>query len=159
MALTKNSAIDELFKAGWDQKDIARVLKISEVTVSRYAGKNGLRKKRAMQSLARQTSEENALIALEHQSTIIRLIGEKLRAELKDDPSMDDLKAALIPKGEIDALQKLFTTIRGKEQDWGSIVKIIREFTGWLREVDPKLAQGVVDHADDYINEKRRVMS
>jgi len=159
MALTKNSAIDELFKAGWDQKDIARVLKISEVTVSRYAGKHGLRKKRAMQSLARQTSEENALIALEHQSTIIRLIGEKLRAELKDDPSMDDLKAALIPKGEIDALQKLFTTIRGKEQDWGGVVKIIREFTGWLREVDPKLAQGVVDHADDYINEKRRVMS
>lgn len=159
MALTKNSAIDELFKAGWDQKDIARVLKISEVTVSRYAGKNGLRKKRAMQSLARQTSEENALIALEHQSTIIRLIGEKLRAELKDDPSMDDLKAALIPKGEIDALQKLFTTIKGRELEWSAVVKIIREFTTFLKECNPKLAQDIIDHADDYINEKRRIMS
>lgn len=159
MALTKHSAIDELFNAGWDQKDIARVLKISEVTVSRYAGKNGLRKKRTMQSLARKTSEENALTALEHQSTIIRLIAEKLRAKLSENPTMEELQAALIPKGEIDALQKLFTTIRGKEQDWSGVVKIIREFTSFLKEVDMELAQGVVDHADDYINEKRRVMS
>lgn len=159
MALTKNSAIDVLFAEGWDQKDIARVLKVSEVTVSRYAGKNGLRKKRTMQSLARKTSEENALIALEHQSTIIRLIGEKLRNELSENPTMEDLKAALIPKGEIDALQKLFTTIRGKEQDWSAVVKTVREFTSFLKEVDMELAQRVVDHADDYINEKRRVMS
>lgn len=159
MALTKHSAIDILFNEGWDQKDIARVLKLSEVTVSRHAGKNGLRKKRTMQSLARKTSEENALIALEHQSTIIRMIGEKLRNQLGEDPTMEDLKAALIPKGEIDALQKLFTTIKGKEQEWSAVVKIIREFTSWLREVDMKAAQGVVDHADDYINEKRRVMS
>ena len=159
MALTRHSAIDELFTAGWEQKDIARVLKLSEVTVSRYVTKNGLRKNRVMQSLARKTSEENALIALEHQSTIIRLIGEKLRAELSEDPTMEELKAALIPKGEIDALQKLFTTIKGKELEWSAVVKIIREFTAWLKEVDMIIAQGVVDHADDYINEKRRVMS
>jgi len=159
MALTTHSAIDELFTAGWEQKDIARVLKLSEVTVSRYVTKNGMRKNRVMQSLARKTSEENALIALEHQSTIIRMIGEKLRAELSENPTMEDLKAALIPKGEIDALQKLFTTIKGKEQEWSSVVKIIREFTAWLKEVDMEVAQDVVDHADDYINEKRRVMS
>jgi predicted transcriptional regulator len=158
MSLTKHSAIDELFKAGWEQKDIARVLKLSEVTVSRYAGKNGLRKKRAMQSLARQTSEENALIALEHQSTIIRLISEKLREKLTETATMEELQAALIPKGEIDALQKLFTTIKGKELEWSAVVKIIREFTSYLKESDTKLAQQIIDHADDYINEKRRVM-
>lgn len=159
MALTKNSAIEALFKEGWDQKDIARVLKISEVTVSRHAKKNELRKKRAMQSIARQTSEENSLIALEHQSTIIRMIAEKLKSGLPENPEMDDLKAALLPKGEIDALQKLFTTIKGRELEWSAVVKIIREFTTWLKEVDQKLAQDIIDHADDYINEKRRLMS
>lgn len=159
MSLTKNTAIDVLFSEGWEQKDIAKTLKISEKTVSLYVTKNGLRKSRVLQSLARKTSEENALIALEHQSTIIRLIAEKLRSEMSDHPTMEQLKAALIPKGEIDALQKLFTTIKGKELEWSAIVKIIREFTSWLKEADMKIAQGVVDHADDYINEKRRVMS
>ena len=159
MALTKNSAIDILFSAGWDQNDIAKTLKISEKTVSGHVTKNGLRKSRTMQSLARKTSEENALIALEHQTTIIRLIAEKLRNAMGENPSMEELKAALIPKGEIDAVQKLFTTIKGKELEWSAVVKIIREFTSWLKEVDMKIAQGVVDHADDYINEKRRVMS
>lgn len=159
MALTKNSAIDVLFSEGWEQKDIARVLKLSEVTVSRYVTSNNLRKKRTTKSIARKTSEENALTALEHQSTIIRMMSEKLKSELTENPTMEELKSALIPKGEIDALQKLFTTIKGKEMEWSAVVKIIREFTGWLREVDPKAAQGVVDHADDYINEKRRVMT
>jgi len=159
MALTKNTAIDVLFQDGWEQKDIAKTLKISEKTVSLYVTKNGLRKSRTMQSLARKTSEENALVALEHQTTIIRLIAEKLRNALTENPTMEDLKAALIPKGEIDAVQKLFTTIKGKELEWSAVVKIIREFTAWLKEVDMETAQNVVDHADDYINEKRRVMS
>ena len=159
MALTKNTAIDVLFSAGWEQKDIAKTLKLSEKTVSGHVTRNGLKKSRTMQSLARKTSEENALIALEHQTTIIRLIAEKLRTGLGENPSMEDLKAALIPKGEIDAVQKLFTTNKGKELEWSAVVKIISEFTAWLKEVDMEIAQGVVDHADDYINEKRRVMS
>lgn len=159
MALTKHSAIDELFNAGWEQKDIARILKYSEVTVSRYAKKHNLRKKRSLQSLAKRTSEENALVALEHQSTVIRLIAEKLKAGLQDNPTIDNLKAALIPKGEIDALQKLFTTIKGKELEWSSVVKIIREFSTYVKDRDLELAQEIIDHADDYINDKRRLMS
>jgi len=159
MAVTRNAAIEELFNAGWEQKDIARILKLSEVTVSRYVTKKGLRKTRSLQSLAKQTSEENALIALEHQTTVIRLIAEKLKSALTDNPDLEQLKAALIPKGEIDAVQKLFTTIKGKELEWSGVVKIIREFTSYLKEQDPQLAQEIIDHADDYINEKRRVMS
>lgn len=158
MAQTKNSAIDELFLAGWEQKDIARILKISEVTISRYCTKKGLRKNRTIQSLAKKTSEENCLMALEHQSTIVRLIAEKLKAALSENPDISELKAALIPKGEIDALQKLATTIRGKELEWSAVVKIIREFTSYVKEIDVMLAQQIIDYADDYINDKRRLM-
>lgn len=158
MAVTKHTAIEILFNEGWEQKDIAKTLRLSEVTVSKYVTGNNLRKQRALQSLAKKTSEDNALMALEHQSTIIRLIAEKLKSELADNPDMESLKAALIPKGEIDALQKLFTTIKGKEREWSDVVKIIREFTSWLKEVNIELAQDVVDHADEYLNEKRRMM-
>lgn len=158
MALTKHSAIEVLFNEGWDQKDIARILKLSEVSISRYVNKHKLRQKRTMQGLAKRTSEENALIALEHQSTVIRLMAEKLKEELADNPDIDALKAALIPKGEIDALQKLFTTIKGKELEWSAIVKIIRELMAYIKERDPELAQDAIDIADDYINDKRRLM-
>lgn len=158
MAITKEAAIKSLFNDGWEQKDIADILKISEVTVSKHVTKSNLRQKRTNQSLAKKTSEENALMALEHQSTIIRLISEKLRDELatKDSPSIDDLKAALIPKGEIDALQKMFTTIKGKELDWTAKVRIMREFSTFLKERDLELAKDIVEHIHAFINEIRK---
>jgi len=159
MALTKNSAIETLFNDGWEQKDIARVLKLSETTISRYVTKHNLRQERTKHSIAKKTSEDNALIALEHQSTIIRKIAEKLKSTLDDDPDMASLKAALIPKGEIDALQKLFTTIKGKELEWSTIVKIIREFISFVKDRNIDLAQDIIDPADEFINEKRRLIS
>lgn len=159
MALTRNAAIEELFEAGWEQKDIARVLKLSEVTISRYVNKKNLRQKRSAHSLARKTATENALFAYEHQSTIVYRMAQKLKEDLPEDASIDQLKAALIPKGEIDALQKLATTIRTKETEWSDVVKIIREFTSYLKDRNLELAQDIIDPADDYINEKRRLIS
>ncbi len=158
MALNKHAAIATLYKEGWEQKDIAKVLKLSEVTISRHVSKQGLKKKRAQMNIARQTSEENALSALEYQSTIVKLMSDKLRDTLPDEPNIDELKAALLPKGEIDALQKLFTTVKSKEMEWSAVVRIIREFTTWLKEEDMRLAQEIIDFADVYINEKRRLM-
>lgn len=159
MAVDKKAAIKVLFDEGWEQKDIARTLGYAEKTVSKYCTENNLRQKRLKQSLSKKTSEENALFALEHQTTVIRLIADKLSQDLGENPDMEQLKAALIPKGEIDAVQKLFTTIKGKELEWSAYVKIIREFTQYLKEVNIDLAQDVIDHADSYINELRRVMS
>ncbi len=159
MALRKEAAVEILFKEGVEQKDIAKILKLSEVTISKIVVSGNLRKKRTMQSLAKKTSEDNALVALEHQSTIIRLMAEKLRDELDKNPDMESLKAALIPKGEIDALQKLFTTIKGRDMEWSNFIKVIREFVGYVRERNPELAQEIADPADEFLNEKRRMMS
>jgi hypothetical protein len=154
----KTSAIAALYNDGWEQKDIATVLKLSEVTISRHVVKFDMKKKRTLQSLSRKTSEENCLIAMEHQSTIIRMMSEKLREELEEHPDLEKLKAALIPKGEIDALQKLATTIKTKELEWSAVVKIIREFTVWLKDEDIRLAQEIVDYGESYINEKRTLL-
>ena len=158
MAVTKKTAITELYNSGWEQKDIARILKLSEVTISKHVTKLSLKRQRCMQSIAKKTSVENALIALQYQSKIIKMIAQKLEEKLSDNPNLEDLKNSLIPKGEIDALQKLFTTIKTKEMEWSSLVKIIREFIDYIKNVDIKLAQSLVDSADDYINAKRRVM-
>lgn len=156
MAVHKNSAIEILFNEGWEQKDIAQILRLSEATISKHVVKRDLRQRRTMSSLAKKTSEDNALFALEHQSTIIRLMAASLKQELGKSTDIESLKNALIPRGEVDALQKLFTTIKSKELEWSAIVKVIREFITFLKERDIELAQSIVDHVDDYINEKRR---
>ncbi|PKQ69388.1 hypothetical protein BZG01_00170 [Labilibaculum manganireducens] len=156
MELTKKAAVELLFKEGYEQKQIAKMLKLSEATVSKYVTLGGLRKKRLDHSIKRNTSEENALSALSHQTTVIRMISEKLGADINDSMTVEELGKCLIPKGEIDAVQKLFTTVKGKELDWSAIVKILREFSQWLKEEDLNLAQDIIDPIDKYLNEKRK---
>lgn len=156
MILDKKAATAVLFKEGYEQKDIAKILKLSEVTISKYVKEGGLKKKRLEHSIHKQTAEENALTALAHQTTVIRMISEKLGEKLNEDMSVEELGKCLIPKGEIDAVQKLFTTVKGKELEWSGIVKILREFSQWLKEEDLELAQDILDPIDKYINEKRK---
>jgi len=154
--LNKKAAAEILYREGIDQKEIARMLGISEQTISRYVTAGSWRKKRIMQSINRQTSEEDALNALAHQTRIIRLISEKLSEKVTDDMTVEELKECLIPKGEIDAVQKLFTTVKGKEMEWSGLVKVLREFSQYLKDEDVKLAAEVVLHIDNYINFKRK---
>lgn len=156
--LTKQAAVALLFKEGIEQKEISRLLKLSEKTVSGYVVAGNLKKKRLQHNIAKKTSEENALYALEHQSNVLRMIAEKLKQGMHEEMTIEELKAALIPKGEIDAMQKLFTTIKGKELDWSYIVRTIREFIQYVKEKDIDIAKDIADIADDYINDKRRAM-
>lgn len=159
MAINKKSAIEILFKQGIPQIEIARLLHISEVTVSKTVTTNNMKRRRLEHDLRKNTAEEDALTALAHQSKVIRMIADKLGESLNDtgdDMTMEDLKAALIPKGEIDALQKLFTTIKGKELDWSATVRILREYQNWLKDEDLEVAQLNIPHMDAYINLKRK---
>lgn len=156
MELTKKAAVELLFKEGYEQKEIAKLVKLSEATISKYVTQGSLRKKRLDHSIKRQTSEENALSALTHQTTVIRMISEKLGEQITENMTAEELGKLLIPKGEIDAVQKLFTTVKGKELDWSAIVKILREFSQWLKEEDLQLAQDIIEPIDKYLNEKRK---
>ena len=156
MMKDKRSAAKILYNGNFEQKEIARILKLSEQTISKYSTEDNWKANRLKHSLARETSEENALIALSFQTKIIRLISEKREAKINDDLDEIELGKLLIPKGEIDAVQKLFTTVKGKELDWSGMVQIIRNFMNYLKETDLELSQDIVPHVDTYINLKRR---
>lgn len=154
--ITKKAAAEVLFKEGIEQAAIARILGLSEVTISKYVVQGNWRAKRTEHSIKRHTSEEDALSALAHQTKVLRMMSDKLGQDLNEDMSVEELSRCLIPKGEIDAVQKLFTTVRGKELEWSAIVKILREFSAWLKDEDLKLAQTVVVQIDMYLNHKRK---
>ncbi|WP_347839307.1 hypothetical protein [uncultured Draconibacterium sp.] len=156
MAQSREAAIEALLKAGFEQTEIARILRLSENTVSKYSNKKGIKKRILEQSIKQNTAEEDALTSLAHQSKVVRMISEKLAENLSDDMTLDELKQSLIPKGEIDALQKLFTTIKRKELEWSDKVKILRQFTSFLKDEDMELARDIIPHVEVYINLLRK---
>lgn len=156
--ISKKEAAEVLFKEGIEQQSISKILGVSENTISKYVVTGNWRQKRVAHSIKRNTSEEDTLTALAHQSRVIRLISEQLAKEVNEDMTAQELSACLIPRGDIDALTKLFAAVKGKELDWSNLVKVLREFSVWVKEENLSLAQQMVPSIDKYLNEKRKQM-
>jgi len=154
--VNKKEAAEILYREGFDQKDIARILKLSETTISKYAIAGKWRQTKREHDLRLLTAETDNEFSLAHQSRVLRLMSEALSKTVKADMSIEELKSCLLPKGEIDAVQKLSTTIARRDPDWKLIVRILREFSVYLKDENLELAQAVVPFADKYINERRK---
>lgn len=153
MATDKKSAAQELFNAGWDQKRIAGILELSEQTISTWKQKHRWEEKRARKNMAEEVAEDNVWELINYQLAILKtrkeLMEEKLRKKDIDElPPLD--------KGDVDALQKLWTTVKNKQLDWAIIVRIIKEYVSFVSERDLELAKQILNHTDDYLNYKRK---
>jgi len=143
------SAAKILFTGGANNKQIAKLLGRTEKTIAVWRKNDEWDRQRAASILREQTSKE----------TVTELIAYQLDALKKiKDQYIQEGGTQLIARGDIDALQKLFTTVRDKEMEWGHIVKIMREFAEWLKIEDLPAAQEVVVHVDKYLNYKRKSM-
>lgn len=153
MAIDKKSAAQELFNAGWDQKKIASILELSEKTISEWKKKHRWEEKRAKKNMAQDVAEDHVWELINYQLAALKAKKERFEdqlnnKEIKDLPPLD--------KGDVDALQKLWTTVKNKQLDWSVIVNNIKDFVGFLSERDLKLAQDILNHTDDYLNFKRK---
>lgn len=145
-----------LFDQGATNKEIANILKKSEHTIGAWVKKGNWEKKRAEYALHRETAEEQVWGLINYQLKIIGKIRERHEIDLDKDLSVAELQKLLISKGDIDALQKLFTTIKGKELEWTQVVKVIRDFTEFIERVNLPMAQQIIILAQDFINERRK---
>lgn len=148
--MEKREAARILFMEGVEQKQIAQIINVSENTVSKWANLEGWKDTRMRIEIRDQTSEERVRELIEYQLECLKRIKDK---------HMEDQSFSLLKAGDIDSLQKLFTTIKRPELKFGDIVKIIREFTDFVSKSDLDLAKQLVDISNTYINEKRKVIS
>jgi transposase len=144
-----------LYKESISQKEIASIISISEKTISLWIKKEKWEAKRSEDAIKKQTSEEGVWEIINYQLRVLKKIKETHDQSLDDCTDIKELKAKLIERGDIDALQKLFTTIKGKEMEWTGRVKVIREFTEYLETENPTLAKEVIPMANQYLNENR----
>lgn len=153
MAIDKKSAAQELFNAGYDQNRIAAILGISEQTISAWKTKHRWEEKRAKKNMARDVAEDRVWKLINYQSRSLELEADDLEEQF-NKKKIDKLPP--LDKGHIDALQKLFSTVKAKQLDWSVLVNHSKDLVGFISERDLDLAKKILDHVDDYLNFKRK---
>lgn len=153
MAIDKKSAAQELYNAGWEQKQIAGILDLSEQTISTWKTKHRWEEKRATKNMAREVAEDRVWKLINFQLKVLDLQVDDQEEALRNK-LVDELKP--LDKGDVDALQKLWTTVKNKQLEWSVIVNIIKDFVGFISERDLELAKKILMHSDDYLNFKRK---
>ena len=152
--MDKKSAAKILYDKGVNNKDIATILKVAAKTVGTWATDGNWKEQKQRKDLFRQTNEERVLELIDFNLYVLTKIKDVnyQKAEETDDPK--ELEKLLTNKGDVDALTKLFSNIKGKELDWEKQVDIAREIFEYIAE-DSDLAQDVMPYFNQFINDKR----
>ena len=139
-----------LFKEGVSGQDIARIMKRSEQTISRWK-KNGDWEQKATEDLmAMQTIHEDTRDLVRYQLATLRKLKEQyIKAEREGG------EPRLIGKGDIDGARDLFNMIKVKEADWTTLVRIVRLINKFMKDNYPTLAREVAPALNDFLNEQR----
>ena len=148
----KMQAGKALFMQGIANIEIARTLGVSENTVSSWVKKGNWREERANGHAIKKTIQDSILTLIDYQLEALLQATEVNRSNNPD-------KLKLLDKAEIDALSKMFATIKGKEQTWANVVTTIREYTAYVNEKDNDLAKAMIPFADDFLMTKRDIMT
>ncbi len=157
--MDKKEAAEILYNQGWTQKAISDLGLGSTKTICGWVEKGQWDKKRIQHSLNRETAEEGVWALINFQLEVLKRIADQQKEKLKEpELSVKELQELLTSKGDIDALQKLFTTIKGKELEWTTLVKVIRELMEYIEQHDLNLAKSMVEITNMFINEKRKEM-
>ena len=137
-----------MFNDGISGKEIARILGVAEQTVVNWKKRYYWEEERRKKPLARDTAEDAVWELINYQLDALKKIKDAYKLEKADKPK-------LIDKGDIDALTKMFSTIKGKQLEWSSYVKIVREFVEHIQAIDLELAKSIIDMSDAFLNKKR----
>ena len=149
--MEKHLAAQVLYNDGWDQKEIASTLKVSEQTLVSWKKKHDWERKKAEHNLARETAEERLWSLINYQLDVLNNIKEQ-NLEL---PEKD---RKLLDKGDIDGLAKMFSAVKGKQLEWTNYVRVSRELMEVISAVDLNLSKELFTHITEFLNKKRATL-
>lgn len=153
MKLQNRHAGYALFKEGWLQKDIASYLGVTEKTVHSWKVKDDWVKKKTEANMAMTTAHDTVLTLINYNLRVLKLQTEANQKAFEQSGELADLK--LLSKGDIDALSKLFASIKGPQKKWSDFVHVLRDFVEHMEEVAPLKAKDLFKFVEDYLNKKR----
>lgn len=149
--MNKKDAAQLLYKEGYNQADIAEMMKVSANTISKWASDGNWKEKKISEELLQDNSVQRIIKLIDYQT---KALERRVDTWIKEDP--DTTK--LIERGDIDALQKLYSTIRNDAKKFSDYVNVVRELLIYIQSKNLDLAKKLTEPADDFINEKRKIL-
>lgn len=153
--MDKKDAGRILFTEGFTQKEIAIILKRSEKTISHWATSGAWKEKKVSFDLMKESNAQRILKMIDYQLRVIERKMEQWENKAKEDGQAN---TTLIQRGDIDALQKLHTTIKNEAKTWGDYVKVAKELLEYTSRTNIELAKELKPIIDLFLNEKRKVL-
>lgn len=154
----QRTAAKELYMLGWEQGKIARIVDVTEATISNWVNRgDGIaswKEERARKFSLEDSISSQVLELIDYQLTAIR---EKVQ-QWKDEKSQGN-QLPLIGKGEIDALSKMFASVKQKDIAWTHYVNVCRELADFISSKDPELAKHLLDFTDAFLMQKREALT
>jgi hypothetical protein len=144
----QRAAAKELFMLGWDQGRIAKTVDVTEATMSAWVSKDGWKEERTKKFSLEDSISTQVLELIDYQLKAIRT---KVK-EWKENP---DGALPLIGKGEIDALSKMFASVKQKDIQWTHYVRVCRELADFVSTKDPEFAKALSDFTDAFLMQRR----
>jgi len=146
----KTGAAKALYMAGYNYKEVARILRLSRNTVQRWAHEENWKDKRIEFSLMEENTITNLMEIFDFQVRCLKERKDKMIAEGNMKP---------FSAGDFDGLQKLFSTIKPDFQKFKVFVTVIKQFVEYTETQDLEIAKSILPIADKYLNEKHRLLS
>lgn len=149
--MEKRDAARLMYMEGYSQTDISRILQISENTVSKWSSDAKWKQQKISAQLMEDNAVQRVMEIIDYQTN--QLIKKK-NNWIKDDPDSINL----IDKGDIDALQKLFSCIRKETHKFNAYATVMKEFFEYLQLSDLELAKQLTSHGDGFLQHVRTKM-
>lgn len=149
--MDKKETAQILFREGYSQRKIADALDVSTNTVSKWATAGKWRAINKSNDVLKNNSTQRILKIIDYQTQALE---RRVDAWINEDANT----TKLIERGDIDALQKLYTTIRTDAKKFSDYVQIVRELIIYIQEKNLELAQQLTEPADEFINEKQKLL-
>ena len=148
--MNKREAAKILYFQEVSQKRISEIFEVAEQTVGTWKREDDWEQKRKNKMLAQETAGEKLNRIILHNIKVMETEIENAEKEGKIIKS---------DKGDVDALYKLMAAVKGHQETWTHYVRIIREFINHMEVVDINLGKDLLDHADRFLNNKRKELT
>ena len=151
--MEKRDAARALYLDGWNQADIARALKISEQTVSKWSSDAKWKQLKVSRLLIEDNSVQRLYEIIDYQTTMLK---RKKDQWLSEDPEGKNIH--LIERGDIDALQKLFSCIKKEAHNFSAYATVLKELLEFAQAADLELAKQLTAVGDAFLQHKQTSM-
>lgn len=145
----QREAAKELFMLSYEQNKIARIVDVTDATISKWVNEGLWREERAKKFSLNDSISNQVLELIDYQLAAIRSKVEEWKSNTDGKP------LPLIGKGEIDALSKMFSSVKQKDITWTHYVNVCRELADFVATKDPDFAKALMDFTDAFLMNKK----